>query len=173
MLKWSDVPGWFSWPDVYDSAVDRAADGDLFVELGTFCGRSACYLAEKIQASGKKIVFETIDNFSRSFGLTAAAPLVFIDQCGFKDLVVLREMHQLEAVGLYADKSIDFLFIDSDHSYQAVKDVITAYLPKMKTGGVLAGDDYSSARFPGVVQAVDEILPSRTLIGATFSYIVQ
>lgn len=172
MLKWSDIPGWFTWPEVYDAAVDRTSDGGLFVALGTFCGRSACYMAEKIQVSGKKIIFETIDNFSRSFGLTVAAPLAFIEQAGFKDAIVLREMHQLEAVGLYADKSIDFLFIDSDHSYQAMKDCINAYLPKMKSGGVLAGDDYSNKRFPGVVQAVDEVLPGRTLIGSTFSYIV-
>lgn len=169
MLIWSDVPGWFSFLSAYDAAIERAVDGATFVELGTFCGRSACYMAQQIKASGKQIRFDTVDNFTRSFGLTSAATLQFIAQCGFSDLISLREMHQLEAVGLYADHSLDFVFFDSDHSYDGTKAALLAYLPKMKSGGVIAGDDYSK-RFPGVIQAVDEVIPGRTVDGAVFSY---
>lgn len=170
MLKWSDVPGWFSWPDTYDAAVARASDGATFIELGTFCGRSACYMAEKIRESGKQIRFDTVDNFSRTFHLTPAAPRQFIEQCGFSDIVTLKAMHQLEAVGLYADRSVDFVFMDSDHTYAGTKAALLAYLPKLKSGGVLAGDDFSERRFPGVFRAVNEVIPDRTLNGAVFSY---
>ena len=37
---------------------------------------------------------------------------------------------------------LDFVFIDADHGYQAVKDDIDAWLPKVRQGGIIAGHDY-------------------------------
>jgi predicted O-methyltransferase YrrM len=42
----------------------------------------------------------------------------------------------------YQDNSLDFVFIDGDHSYEACKADILAWLPKMKNGSILAGHDY-------------------------------
>ena len=58
---------------------------------------------------------------------------------------------------IFADKSVDLVYIDGDHSYQAVNKDIELYLPKIKQGGILAGHDYSKS-WPGVVKAVDERL---------------
>lgn len=49
--------------------------------------------------------------------------------------------------------SLDFLFIDGDHDTQAVLDDIVNYLPKVKDGGIIAGDDYY---WPTVTEAVDQ-----------------
>jgi hypothetical protein len=50
------------------------------------------------------------------------------------------------------------VFIDADHTYEAVKADIAAWLPKVKPDGILAGHDYK--HFPsmnfGVIQAVTE-----------------
>lgn len=60
------------------------------------------------------------------------------------------------------DGSRDFVFIDADHSYEAVRDDIAAWLPKIRPGGLLCGHDYTppgkygTLGWPGVVQAVDE-----------------
>lgn len=51
------------------------------------------------------------------------------------------------------DESLDFVFIDADHSYEAVKADIAAWTPKIKKLGLLAGHDYE---WPGVEQAVNE-----------------
>jgi predicted O-methyltransferase YrrM len=45
------------------------------------------------------------------------------------------------ASALYKDGSIDFLLIDGDHSYDAVYKDITNFLPKMRSGGLIVGDD--------------------------------
>ena len=45
------------------------------------------------------------------------------------------------AVHKYSDGTIDFLMIDGDHTYEAVKEDILNFLPKMKVGGVITGDD--------------------------------
>ncbi len=80
----------------------------------------------------------------------------------------LIEMETHEAADLVLDGSIDFVFIDADHSVEAVADDIARWRPKVKPGGWLGGDDYNPANFPGVVQAVDRafqkkahILPGR------------
>ena len=58
------------------------------------------------------------------------------------------------------DGSLDYAFIDADHSYESVKQDIIAWLPKIGPGGILAGHDYS-ARFRGVKRAVNEAFGSR------------
>lgn len=51
----------------------------------------------------------------------------------------------------------DLVFIDGDHSYEACKADIIAWLPLVKGGGWIGGHDYGKERFPGVTQAVDEM----------------
>lgn len=64
----------------------------------------------------------------------------------------------LEAAREVPDGSLDFVFIDANHSYGACKDDINAWLPKLKPGGLLCGHDYDHPEFPewGVKRAVDE-----------------
>lgn len=52
--------------------------------------------------------------------------------------------------------SMDFVFIDADHSYEAVKDDIAHWCGKVRPGGWVGGHDYHQRKFPGVVKAVDE-----------------
>ncbi len=61
---------------------------------------------------------------------------------------------------IYKDKSIDFVFIDGDHSYDAVIKDIKAWLPKIKTGGILSGHDYE---IPSVKKACHDVLGERNL----------
>ena len=53
------------------------------------------------------------------------------------------------------DNFADIVFIDADHSYEAVKKDILKYTPKLKTGGLLTGHDID---YPGVNKAVNEII---------------
>ena len=68
------------------------------------------------------------------------------------------EFHRLESViaaALFRDETLDFVFIDANH-YKCAED-IEVWWPKVKQGGVLAGDDY--AQFPAVKVAVDAHFP--------------
>jgi hypothetical protein len=65
-------------------------------------------------------------------------------------------MTSLEAAKLYPDNSLDFVLIDASHDYPSVHADILAWLPKVKSGGILAGDDLP---WFGVKRAVDELLP--------------
>lgn len=51
--------------------------------------------------------------------------------------------------------SLDFIYLDSDHSYEGVRDDLIAWFHKVKTGGVIAGHDYLNIAY-GVRRAVHE-----------------
>ena len=65
-----------------------------------------------------------------------------------------------EAAPSFKDDSLDFVYIDANHSYEACKEDLELWWPKVKTGGVFAGHDYLNAEFSqgvfGVKQAVRE-----------------
>lgn len=67
--------------------------------------------------------------------------------------------HSHRAGSLRVDpQSLDFAFIDADHSYEAVKRDIAVWRTNIKPGGLLCGHDYGmwEDRGFGVRQAVDE-----------------
>lgn len=52
--------------------------------------------------------------------------------------------------------SLDFVFIDANHSYKHCLQDIQLWAPKVRKGGLIAGHDYDHTDFPGVKQAVEE-----------------
>lgn len=60
----------------------------------------------------------------------------------------------------FPDEYFDFVYVDGDYSYENVKEDILSWYPKLRKGGVMAGQDYLP-RFPGMVKAVDELCPGR------------
>ena len=65
------------------------------------------------------------------------------------------------------DESLDFVYLDADHTYDAVRGDIENFYPKIKKGGVLAGHDYFNYTFKGipfgVVRAVNEFTSRNNL----------
>lgn len=75
---------------------------------------------------------------------------------------VMMRCESLEAADLIEDGSVDFVFIDADH--ERIEEDIDAWLPKVKKGGVISGDDFSSP-FPKIVKAVKERFPHYSNVG--------
>ena len=67
-----------------------------------------------------------------------------------------------ELVKVYGKRYADMVFLDAGHNYEYIRDDILAYKPLVKIGGLLCGHDYN---WPGVEQAVKELLPNFTLSG--------
>ena len=74
----------------------------------------------------------------------------------YPDRVIVLNRRTVDAAEYVPDGSLDFVFIDADHSYEAVAADIDAWRSKVKPGGILSGHDYGHIRFPGVARAVDE-----------------
>ena len=79
----------------------------------------------------------------------------------FADRAILCRGESVEMAGKVPDGSLDFAFIDADHSYDAVKQDLLAWFPKLKAGGLLCGHDWDHPKHPakwGVRQAVEEFV---------------
>ena len=154
---------WFSYPNLYKNMVNHFPTNSHFVEVGSWKGRSASFMAVEIINSGKKIKFDCVDTWEGSvehveYEIIKKSELYdeFIKNISSVSSVInpLR-MSSLDAVNLYEDESLDFVFIDASHEYEDVKLDILKWLPKVKIGGVIAGHDYQT--FDGVTKAVNEL----------------
>lgn len=74
--------------------------------------------------------------------------------------VVLLRGWSWEMLARLPDESLDWVYIDADHSYDSVKKDLLAAKPKIRPHGILSGHDYikwnSQTRRFGVVEAVNE-----------------
>lgn len=60
----------------------------------------------------------------------------------YADRCSVYRMDSRTAADKFADKSLDFVYIDADHSYAGCRGDIIAWAQKVKAGGILAGHDY-------------------------------
>lgn len=168
---YENIPGWFNCLPLYKTMVLDAADGARFVEIGAWKGKSAAFMAVEIANSGKNISFYVVDNFKGSIEHQEDPDVVneTLEQTFWrnidpvKDFVEVFVKDSVACAALFDDASLDFVYIDGSHEYEHVLADIEAWLPKVKKGGMLAGDDYSC--YPGVRQAVDEWLPNAQIDG--------
>jgi hypothetical protein len=74
----------------------------------------------------------------------------------YKDRTFFMRATSEKAILKFPDNSLDFVYIDGDHSYDAVLLDIILWHRKVKDGGILAGHDYQETRKHGVKKAVDD-----------------
>lgn len=164
--KYKDLHGWFDYEDTYKSVFDSLTDNAHIVEVGCWLGKSACYMAELIKGQNKKVRFDCVDIWRVPVnsglhhvisGNKSSQVHDFVNNlnnAGVLDLVNVIQLPSLEVVNIYPDKSLDFVFLDNDHSEAHVYEELEAWWPKIKKGGILAGHDYIESSWPGVVNAV-------------------
>lgn len=70
-------------------------------------------------------------------------------------------------------QSLDFVFVDADHSYEGCKADIEAWLPTLRSGGWMMGHDYGHPGFPGVKQAVGEAFPAGVRTDVDHTWLVR
>jgi len=68
--------------------------------------------------------------------------------------VMFHKLPASEASVTFDDDYFDFIYVDGDHSFEACKDDIELWLPKLRKGGIMAGDDYHK---DGVKPAVESV----------------
>ena len=142
---------WFTYPTLYSTMVSRFPDDSHFVEVGTWKGMSAAYMAVEIINSGKNIKFDCVDNWEYVENLQADIPKELYNDlydtflkniAPVKHVINAIKEISWEGAKHYKDESLDFVFIDAAHDYESVKKDINAWYPKVKKGGVIAGHDY-------------------------------
>ncbi len=83
----------------------------------------------------------------------------------------IMRMRSHEAAALVPDGSLDFVYIDAEHTYEGCLADLRTWSPKVRSGGIVSGDDYRFVNpkrskrwkppFRGVDKAVDEFVVER------------
>lgn len=165
---WKTIPGWFTDLDnmIYMGAISRYGKYAKFAEIGVWKGRSfASVLPLATQLGYKQAV--AVDTFTGSASeiqgphaeaLTTNIRQIFetnISQLNHNNFVNILQFDSARAAMFFPDEYFDLVFIDAEHTYEAVTADITAWLPKIKVGGTLIGHDWI---WPNVRQAVIDTL---------------
>jgi cephalosporin hydroxylase len=154
------VRGWSS--DIlpcYREWAKELPNGGRFVELGVYHGRSLLFMAQELVELGKSAEVWGVDTFVDDYtdwpcflrNLTTKISPVAIDM-----IRVVRCSTPI-AARLFDDWSVDHVFVDADHTSPGVDRDLEAWLPKVKSGGIISGHDYAGG-FPDVVRAVDRLV---------------
>jgi cephalosporin hydroxylase len=175
----NSIQGWFDYAPIYDRMVAECRDGGTIIELGVWKGRSLCYLARKAAASGKNINVIGIDSFAHS-DWDGYAQIQRLDRAKGETRTVEEQCRAnlaatgcpaqiiksdaIEAAGMFADGSVDFVFVDDTHNSEHVAKELAAWIPKMRRPTWIAGHDY-----PGdIAAAVNAALPNARADGNCF-----
>ena len=190
--NWYEIEGWFQWRLAQEEAVSSFPEGSRFVEVGNYLGRSLCSLADVVTSSGKNFSVIGVDTcrgngpegwrgkdyhgaaVAAGRGTFAGALHQNILDCGFGEVISVIIADSVTAASLFSDRSIEWVHLDARHDYASVKTDIEAWLPKVKAGGWLSGDDFNEAKWPGVVNAVRDVVPAaKVWTDAQWRWIVE
>lgn len=163
-----DIQGWFDFENLYSSIVDLCSQEKetRFLEVGTWLGRSTCFLAGLAKAWSKPFTIYAVDTFKGEetcqFQKEAVAAnngsikklfIKHVKDLGLKDYIIPIESKSTECLK-FIPKGTKFhvVFIDADHSYEAVKNDLNYLWDVVQENGIICGHDYQL----DVKRAVDE-----------------
>lgn len=167
-----EIEGWCNFYDLYEEMVRRFPDGSHFVEVGSWKGHSAAFMAVNIVNSGKHVRFDMVDIMTESIPLQDVPDRVAIFQERYNLIksnlsrvpwVNIIPKASNEASSMYKDGILDFVYIDADHHFDNVVNDIKCWLPKVKKGGFLGGHDFYN--YADVQKAVKKMLPGFFIYG--------
>ncbi len=135
-----------------------AAPGETFVEIGSYLGASACFIAAGIRRSGGRARLHCVDTW-RNDAMTEGSRDTYAEFLGntraYRDLIVPLRGDSLEVAAGFR-RPVDFLFVDGDHAYDAVRADVDAWLARLSPGATVAFHDIGWA--DGVRRVVAETI---------------
>lgn len=137
-----------------DLVLNDIPKGSIGVEVGTQFGWFARKLLSVIQPQSLSLIDITFERFERE---------------KFKDELASQKLKLLEGTSWevldsnFPDRSLDFIYIDAGHSYEAVSKDLEVAIRKIKKGGLITCNDYvpwsiMEATPYGVHRAVSETI---------------
>lgn len=159
------IKGFFFFEAAYSFIYENLPENSIFVEIGTYQGKSICYLAELVKRHQKKIKLYSIDNYSNiGYPQTIKYEVALdnITHLGLSEYVTLVKTDSLQAANNFPDKSIDCVYLDGDQRYESILSDLNCWLGKIREGGFLAGNNYT--RITSVRKAVDDFCSKEKIL---------
>lgn len=172
-----NTDNWFDYAGFYQFVSNQ--NFKVFVEVGVWKGHSISFLGNLLRNKDVQIFavdlwnetyeYENVPNLKRQKQFLYDIYRENIRSSGLQDRIQDIKMLSWEAASRFEDGGVDFVFIDADHSYEAVIKDIDAWLPKVRAGGIISGHDYFNPC--GVKQAVDEKFGQRVRFNGSCWYV--
>lgn len=135
--------------------------GLVGVEIGTYRGHFAKALLDNLNIK-KLYLIDPYEDYP-AYEDNNYFPLARAERDAHRRLKGYKNVEWVKKYATDAAKdipdSLDFVYIDGNHSYESVKEDIKTYYPKLREGGVLGGHDFYNghcSEHDGVIQAVIE-----------------
>lgn len=129
--------------------------GDKTGLVGVELGVAAGGFSKRMVDSGVFRHFFGVDRYWESH--TVDEYKTALTKVGLYQNYSLLRMTFDEALDLFEDESLDFIYVDGyAYTGQLGGQTIVDWYKKVKVGGVIAGDDYDPEKWPLVVAAVDD-----------------
>lgn len=136
----------------------------LFVELGTYWGTSffsVCQAVKDFDLQTRCVAIDTWegDEHSGKYNNEVIEKVKEISSSLFSktDISLIRS-YFIDALDSFTDESIDLLHIDGLHTYEAVEEDFTSWLPKLAPNGVVLFHDIADSCDYGSVRYWRELL---------------
>lgn len=159
--------GWFNFELFYKDIVENNKF-TTFVEVGSWKGHSIISLAKALLEKGDHFELFAVDLWNKLpkdnelwTEFPEQIPLLYkIYTYNLAKAQVRGHVFDLinasdKAADFFENGTVDFVFLDASHDYEAVKRDIEAWKPKLRKGGILAGHDYHNG---GVRPAIEATL---------------
>ena len=139
--------------------LERLPSGAVVAEIGVDRGAFSRRILDTA-APAQLTLVDVWDSERYHGGLFDHVAATFSAEIAAGQVEIHRDL-SVAAAGAFADATFDWIYVDTDHSYETTRAELAAYAPKVKPGGVIAGHDYivgnwtSGYRY-GVMEAVHE-----------------
>jgi len=153
-------------PLCYDLLCEQLPDGARAADVGCYKGGSACILARGMARRGKKCVIACHDLF-QPYQPFDSGPLIDIEAefdantaswvTGPGVTVVKIKGDSKRTHAVHPDASLDYCFIDGDHSYEGALADMRAFWPKLKSEGWMVIQDCNDEVARALDTAVQEL----------------
>ncbi|HEU4751980.1 MAG TPA: class I SAM-dependent methyltransferase [Armatimonadota bacterium] len=153
-----------------DLAAQVPADQEI-IELGVFHGRTALMMAwgaslghgahvtgiDPWDLPGNTYPAEFTESGPRRWAAHHVKTL------GFSRRVSLVQGFSADVARTYAGPPVGLLYVDGDHTKEGARQDIEVWAPHLAPGATIAVDDYGNENYPGVAEAVDELVAEGVL----------
>jgi hypothetical protein len=136
------------------SLLEQMPKNAVVAEIGVDRGR----FAERIYEVTQPKKLHLIDVYQFDYQLKSINNIL-----GNKENIEIHRSNSKEAGKLFKDEYFDWIYIDTDHTYETTKAELNAFSSKIKPGGFISGHDYfqvgiSNGFSYGVMSAVHEFV---------------
>ena len=116
-------------------------------EVGTFRGMFSKFILENWNGSLCMVdIWNSSDDYIDMSNHENFDNKIYLDAMnnirGMEDRGIMIRATSEKAAQIFPDESLDFVYIDADHSYKHVVNDLNLWYPKVKSGGLISGHDY-------------------------------